>query len=58
MNLHGVGRKNLWLTLRRQPQIFQNVTLVARQREHFQDILAIFLVAEIPPKTVFSYTRI
>jgi hypothetical protein len=27
-----------------------NGTLVARQREHFQEFLAIFLVAQLPPK--------
>jgi hypothetical protein len=26
------------------------VTLVARRREHFRDFLAIFLVAQLPPK--------
>ena len=37
---------------RRQPRIFENVTLVARRREHFQVFLAIFWVAELPPKQV------
>ena len=27
---------------RRQPQFFENVTLVARRREHFRGVLAIF----------------
>jgi len=31
----------------------QNVTLVARQREHFQGVLTIFLVPQLPPKEVF-----
>jgi len=34
----------------RQPQIFENVTLVARRRMHFRVFLAIFLVAQLPPK--------
>ena len=29
---------------------FQNVTIVARQRENFRVFLAIFLVAQLPPK--------
>ena len=36
--------------LRRQPRNVENVTLVARRREHFRVCLAIFLVAQIPPK--------
>jgi len=36
--------------LRRQPRNFENVTLVARQRVHFRVFLAIFLVAQLPPK--------
>jgi len=36
--------------LRRQPQKFENVTLVARRREHVRVFLAIFLVAQPPPK--------
>jgi len=34
----------------RQPQIFGNVRLVARWRQQFRGFLAIFLVAELPPK--------
>ena len=38
-------------TLRRhQPRNFENVTLVARRREHFWGVLAIFLVTQLPPK--------
>jgi len=37
---------------RRQPQNFENVKLVARRRGHFQIILAMFLVAPLPPKEV------
>ena len=33
---------------RRQPQIFENVTLVARRNEHFRVFLAKFLVAQLP----------
>ena len=36
--------------MRRQPQNFENVTLVARRRVHFRGFLAIFLVAQLPPK--------
>jgi len=36
--------------LRRQLRLFKNVTLVARWREHFHGFLAIFLVAQLPPK--------
>jgi len=39
-----------FLFLRRQPQIFENTTLVARQTEHFRGFWAIFLVAQISPK--------
>jgi len=39
-----------FLFLRRQPRNFENVTLVACRREHFQGFLAIFLVAQLPPK--------
>ena len=35
---------------RRQPRNPENVTLVARRREHFRVCLAIFLTAQIPPK--------
>jgi len=35
---------------RRQPRNFENVTLVARRREHFWVLGAIFLVAQLPPK--------
>jgi len=34
----------------RQPRNFENVTSVARQRDHFWDFWAIFLVAQLPPK--------
>ena len=37
--------------LRRQPRNFENGTLVARRRVHFQVFLVIFLVAPLPPKT-------
>jgi len=36
--------------LRRQPRNFENTTLVARRREHFLGLLAIFLVAQLSPK--------
>jgi len=36
--------------LRRQPRNFENVTVVARRKEHFWGFLAIFLVAQLPPK--------
>jgi len=32
---------------------FENVTLVVRWKKHLQWCLAIFLVAELPPKEVF-----
>jgi len=32
------------------PRNFENETLVARRREHFRGFLAIFLVAQLPPK--------
>ena len=35
---------------RRQPRNFENVTLAARRRQHFRGVLAIFLVAQLPPK--------
>jgi len=38
------------LFLRRQPRNFENITLVARLREHFRGFLAIFLVAQLSPK--------
>jgi len=41
-------------SLRRQPRNLENVTLVARQREHFRACLVIFLFAELPPKRYFS----
>jgi len=41
----------------RQPRNFENVTLVPHRREHFQIFLAIFLVAQLPPKEVFWYTQ-
>jgi len=34
----------------RQPWNFENMTLVARRREHFQGFLAIFFVAQLSPK--------
>jgi len=39
--------------LRRQLRNFENVTLVARRRKHFWGVLAIFLVAQLPPNEVF-----
>jgi len=39
-------------------EIFENVTLVACWRKHLRDFLAILLVAELPAKEVFQYTRI
>jgi len=39
-----------WSRLRRQPRNFENVILVARRRKHFRVFLAIFLVAQLPPK--------
>ena len=35
---------------RRQPRIFENMTLVARRREYFRIFLAIVLVAQLSPK--------
>jgi len=45
--------QNTGFFLRRQPRNFENVTLVARRREHFQGFLAIFLVALLPPEKMF-----
>ena len=42
--------------LRRQPRNFGYVTLVAHQKENFRGFVAIFLVAQLPPKEVFQYT--
>ena len=42
---------SVFVFLRRQPQIFENVTLVARRKEHLRGFWASFLVAELPPKT-------
>jgi len=36
--------------LRGQPRFFENVTLVARQKDHFLDFGAFALVAELPQK--------
>ena len=36
-----------------KPLNFENVTLVARRRQHFRGFWAIFLVARLPPKEVF-----
>jgi hypothetical protein len=44
--------------LRRQPRMFENMTLVARRRKHIRGFWAIFWVAQLPPKEVFYYTRI
>jgi len=33
-----------------QPRNLENVTLISRRREHFRVFLAIFLVAQLPPK--------
>ena len=46
----GSRRSFLVHILRRQPRNFENVTLVARRRVHFRVFLAIFLVAQLPPK--------
>jgi len=37
------------LFIKTAPRNFENVTLVARRREHFRGFLAIFLVAQLPP---------
>jgi len=37
-----------------QPRNFQYMTLVVCRRAHFQEVLAIFLVAHLPPKMYFS----
>jgi len=44
----------------RQPRNFEIATLVAGRREYFRgfQVGAIFLVAQLPPKEVFEYTRI
>ena len=43
--------RGAWLSLwRRQPRNFENMTLVARRRQHFQGFLALFLVAQLFPK--------
>jgi len=39
--------------LRPQPRNLENVTLVARRREHFWGFWAMFLVSQLPPKKVF-----
>jgi len=44
--------------LRRQPQNFENLTLVARRREHFRVFLTIFLVPQLPPKRVLLVHKI
>ena len=36
---------------------FENVSLVARRKEHFRGFWSIFLVAQLPPKEVFWYTQ-
>ena len=55
-NLWPQINSNYWInqkcTKRRFKQfVFENVTLAARQRQHFQGFRASFLVAELPPKT-------
>jgi len=45
--------KNTCFFLRRQRRNFENVTLEARRRKHFRGLMAIFLVAQLPPKEVF-----
>jgi len=52
MGIHKLIKTNAFYFWLRQPRIFENVTLVARRREHFQVFLAIFWVAELPPKQV------
>jgi len=47
--LHPETLNGPW-AVRREPRNFQNKTLVARRREHFQVFLAIFLVAQLSPK--------
>jgi len=50
--------RNLWprtarsavFFFRCQPRNLENVTLIVRRREHFRGFLAIFLVAQLPPK--------
>ena len=44
--------------LRRQPQIFENGTIVARRREHFRGFLAIFLVAIFTTNELVDRRRI
>ena len=45
-----INRAERGFFLRRQLQIFENMTFVARQRVHFRGFLAIFLVAQLRPK--------
>ena len=40
--------------MRCQPRKIENVTLVARRREHFRGFWAMFLVAELPSKRCIS----
>jgi len=42
--------RSAFFFLRRQPRNFENMTLVARRREHFRVCLATFLVAQLSPK--------
>jgi len=51
------NRQKPRFSFRRQPRNFENVTLVARRRKHFLVFLAIFLVAQLPPTTVFFITQ-
>jgi len=43
--------------LRRQQRNFENITLVARWREHFRGYLADFFVVELPQKRGCSNTQ-
>jgi len=48
-----VSKNPRFIFLQRQPRKFENVTLVARQRQLFWGFLVIFLLAQLPPKEVF-----
>jgi len=48
----------MYKLIKTQPRNFENVTLVAREREHFWGFWVIFLVAQLPSKEVCWYTRV
>jgi len=54
----GTAVKKITLGLAATAANFENVTLVARWREHFRCFWVIFLVAQLLPKEVFKCPRI